>query len=309
LTVDGILNVNKPAAWTSFDVVAFVRRESGVKRVGHAGTLDPAAEGVLVVCLGQATRVVEHLLDVPKRYRARLRLGADSDTYDAEGTIVRMADASAVTREMVEEALPSFRGVISQVPPMFSALKRDGVPLYRHARAQREVEREARTVQVYRLELVDFAPPSLTLNIECGRGFYVRSFAHDLGERLGCGALLEKLDRLAVGQFEIDSAVDIESLRESFRDGSWQRLLLPLDSVLLHWDAAILGEQKAGDLRFGRSLSLMPLDDAHVRSLAVGTPCRAYSLDGRLIALLRYGDDALWQPTKVLTASEPAKET
>ncbi|MGA2284747.1 MAG: tRNA pseudouridine(55) synthase TruB [Dehalococcoidia bacterium] len=302
--MDGFLNVDKSPGWTSFDVVAFVRRESGVRRVGHGGTLDPAAEGVLVIALGQATRFLEYLLEARKSYRARVRLGVVTDTYDGEGEVVRTADPSSVTREMVESAVAGFRGVISQVPPMFSALKRDGVPLYKHARAKQEIEREARTVEVYRLEMVDFAPPSLAVEIECGHGFYVRSLAYDLGERLGCGAHLEKLTRTAVGPFERGSSVGMEALREAFRDGSWQQLLLPLDSVLLHCYAAILGEGNESELRFGRALNLQPADEERTRSLSSGTACRAYSVDGRLLGLLSYADDAVWQPKKVLSGSQ-----
>jgi len=304
--VDGILNVNKPAGWTSFDVVAFVRRHSGVRRVGHAGTLDPSAEGVLVVCLGRATRVVEYLLDARKSYRARVRLGVTTDTYDADGAVVRTADASPVTREVVEQALDSFRGRIRQTPPMFSALKRQGAPLYRHARAGRDVEREARDVEVYRLELVEFVPPALTLEIDCGRGFYVRSLAYDLGERLGCGAHLEGLVRTGVGPFRVESAVDIETLRAALGDGTWAGFVLPMDCVLLDWHAAILGEENVAGVCFGRALDLRPVDEARVRALPLGTPCRAYSLDGRLVALLRYGGDAVWQPSKVLEGAEGA---
>lgn len=309
MTVDGILNVNKPPGWTSFDVVAFVRRHSGVQRVGHAGTLDPAAEGVLLVCLGRATRIVEYLLDTRKSYLARIRLGIVTDTYDADGEVVRTADASSVTREAVEQALDSFRGTISQTPPMFSALKREGTPLYRHARAGREVEREAREVEVYRLELVEFDPPALTLDIDCGRGFYVRSLAHDLGERLGCGAHLEGLVRTSVGPFHVESSVDVERLRGAFVDHTWTDFLLPTDSVLLDWHAAILGEENAANIRFGRALRLAPADEGRVVALPAGAPCRAYSLDGRLIALLRYGGEAIWQPAKVLEGSESPPRT
>ena len=183
MTENGILNICKPRGWTSLDVVRLVRRYSHVRRVGHAGTLDPAAEGVLPICLGQATRLVEYLLDYPKSYRARIRLGIVTDTYDAEGTVVSTSDPSSVTRVMVEQLLPSFTGEVTQVPPMFSALKRDGVPLYRYARAGKIVEREPRPVRVYRLELIDFEPPTLTVEMKCGRGVYLRTFAHDLGER------------------------------------------------------------------------------------------------------------------------------
>ncbi len=302
MTADGILNVNKPAGWTSFDVVAFVRRQSEVKRVGHAGTLDPAAEGVLLVCLGHATRIVEYLLDAPKSYRARIRLGITTDTYDADGAIVTTADASSVKREDLERALESFRGVLRQKPPMYSALKREGTALYKHARAGRKVELEARVVQVYRLELTEFAPPSLTLEVDCGRGFYVRSLAQDLGERLGCGAHLESLMRLAVGPFRVQEAADMESLRKAFDEGNWKDLLLPVDSVLLDWHAAILGEDNAIGIEHGRALDLASIREVRAATLAEGTLCRAYSLDGRLIALLQYGGGSVWQPTKVLKA-------
>jgi tRNA pseudouridine55 synthase len=302
LSLDGILVVNKPPAWTSFDVVAFVRRRSGVKRVGHAGTLDPAAEGVLVVCLGQATRVAENLLDARKTYRACIRLGIETDTYDADGEIVRTSDPSSITQKAVEQALQSFRGVIEQRPPLFSALKRDGVPLYRHARAGREVEIEARPVEVYRIDMLEFDNPSVTVDVECGRGFYVRSLAHDLGERLSCGAHLQRLTRTSVGRFRLEAAVDIEALRRKFEDGTWRHLILPLDEVLLDWRAAIVGAENAGNARSGRPLNLTPVTEA--RSFEAGTSCRAYSLDGRLIALLDYVGNAIWQPTKVFEGTD-----
>jgi tRNA pseudouridine55 synthase len=301
LTADGILNVNKPRGWTSFDVVAFVRKQSGVKRVGHAGTLDPAAEGVLVVCLGHATRITEYLLNARKSYVARIHLGMSTDTYDADGVVVRTADASSVTREDIERALDSFKGEILQKPPLYSALKRQGTALYKHARAGRQVELEKREVEVYRLELTEFSLPLMTLEVDCGRGFYVRSLAHDLGESLGCGGHLEALRRTAVGPFRVEESVDIEVLRQAFEEGNWQELLLPLDSVLLDWKAAILGEESEGRVRQGRALNVA--EAAHLQERAAaseGTPCRAYSLDGRLIALLKYGGKSIWEPEKVL---------
>ncbi|MGD0765255.1 MAG: tRNA pseudouridine(55) synthase TruB [Dehalococcoidia bacterium] len=305
MTADGILNVCKPLHWSSFDVVNLVRRQSGVKRVGHAGTLDPAAEGVILICLGRATRIVEYLMDAHKTYRARIRMGVVTDTQDAEGTVMRRADPSFVTREMVEGALAGFGGEGLQVPPMFSALKRDGVPLYRHARAGRTVEREARPVRVYGLELEKFEPPWFTIRVECGRGFYVRTLAHDLGERLGCGAHLDQLVRLSVGPFHLESAIGVDALREALACGGWRDMLLPIDAVLLDWHAAILGNDNQRHACLGRTLKLVPLEEARVNSLPDGALCRAYSLDGRLVALLRNcGDRTLWRPAKVLAAAE-----
>jgi tRNA pseudouridine55 synthase len=244
-------------------------------------------------------------MDAPKGYRAGVRLGIVTDTYDAQGTVIRSGDPSSVTQAMVDELLPSFVGHVTQIPPMFSALKRDGVPLYQYARAGQTVEREPRPVNIYRLELIEFRPPTLTIEIECGRGAYVRTLAYDLGERLGCGAHLESLIRLHIGPFRMESAIDIEELRESFRRDSWRDLLHPLDSVLLNCDAAILGERHKRWACLGRTLKLRPLSQKRAEALAEGTPCRAYSLDGRLIALLRYqGEGTLWRPDKVFAASK-----
>ena len=211
--VTGLLNVDKPPGWTSFDVVAFVRKQTGVRRVGHAGTLDPAATGVLPVCLGQATRVVEYLVDATKTYVATVRLGRVTDTYDADGAVQSEADASGVSREAVEAALDRFRGLIEQRPPPFSALKRDGVPLYKLARAGQAAEAAPRRVTIYRLDITKYEPPLLSLEIECGKGTYVRSLAHDLGASLGVGGSLASLVRTRVGPFALADAIDIEALR------------------------------------------------------------------------------------------------
>jgi tRNA pseudouridine55 synthase len=310
MTVHGILNVYKPPGWSSFDVVSVVRRLSRVRRVGHAGTLDPAAEGVLPICLGQAARIIEYLVELPKTYRAAIRLGVCTDTFDGEGTITAEADPSHVSREQVEEALASFEGQIEQVPPMFSALKHAGVPLYRYARAGETIERKPRSVTIYRLQLLDFQPPLVSVELECGRGAYVRTLAHDLGQRLGCGAYLESLVRTAIGPFRREQSIDAESLRAAFQGEGWRELLYPLDMPLTHWPAAIVGEENERWTRSGRTLTLRPARPERVEALALGTLCRAYSLDGRLIALLRYGGQGnLWQPEKVfadpIDGSEP----
>jgi tRNA pseudouridine55 synthase len=311
VTVAGILNVNKPKGWSSFDVVALVRRlvreATGDRRcrVGHAGTLDPAAEGVLPVCVGQATRVVEYLIEEPKSYRAAIRLGVSTDTYDAWGTVTATADPSGVGREQTAEVLRGFVGEVWQVPPMYSAIKRDGVPLYRYARAGQEVEREPRRVVISRLEMLAFEPPLVRIDVECGRGAYIRTLAQDLGERLGCGAHLDSLLRTGIGPFRLEQAATPDTLRQAFKEGRWTHLLYAPDTALLGWLAAIIGENNERLGRMGRSLDLPLTSAARQRRLTRGVGCRAYSLGGHLVAVLRYeGPGGLWRPEKVFAAVE-----
>lgn len=293
--MDGILSIDKPRDWTSFDVVAFVRRRSGVKRVGHAGTLDPMAEGVLPVCLGQATRVVEYLMDSRKTYVGRVRFGQVSDTYDVEGRIVAEHDPSAVTRERIEACLGSFRGKIEQRPPQYSALKRDGVPLYRLARRGEAVEVEARRVTVHRLELLAWEPPVATVEVECSKGTYIRALAHDIGAALGPGALLEALTRTAVGPFDIGRSLTLETLKPRFEDGTWTESLIALDEVMLEWPAAILGDENGRLVLTGRQPHFDPVRP-HEGLV------RAYGTDGRFLAVLRSAGDEM-APAKVFHSS------
>ncbi|MBI2856367.1 MAG: tRNA pseudouridine(55) synthase TruB, partial [Chloroflexi bacterium] len=197
--VQGILNVIKPPQWTSMDVVRLIKRLTRQKRVGHAGTLDPQATGILPICIGQATRVMEYLVNSPKTYHAVVQLGVSTDTYDAQGQITDVRDPSHITLQDVDTALEAFRGVFYQVPPMYSALKREGERLYNLARAGKEVAREPRKVESFRLEVTGWNPPEVELEIECGRGLYVRSLAYDMGVALGCGASLGGLTRLSSG--------------------------------------------------------------------------------------------------------------
>jgi tRNA pseudouridine55 synthase len=192
--VNGILNVDKPVGWSSFDVVRLVKRGTGVKRVGHAGTLDPLASGVLLVLLGQASRVSEYLMALRKEYRATVRLGISTNTYDAEGEVTAERPVD-VGEAQLRQALEEFTGEIQQTPPAFSAVKVDGQRAYARARRGESVELKPRAAVIYKTQVVEFSPPTIVLDIECSRGTYVRSIAHDLGERLGCGAHLAGLDR------------------------------------------------------------------------------------------------------------------
>jgi tRNA pseudouridine55 synthase len=210
-TTSGVLVVDKPQGITSFDVVARVRRAYSERRVGHAGTLDPMATGVLPVCLGEATKLVPFLQDGDKEYAAELRLGVTTDTQDADGAVTATRDV-AVSRAQLDALLPSFTGRILQLPPMHSALRVGGKRLYELARQGVEVERQPRPVDVHELRVVDFAPPHLALHVRCGKGTYIRALAADLGQALGCGAHLTSLRRTRVGAFDVSGAVSVEAL-------------------------------------------------------------------------------------------------
>jgi tRNA pseudouridine55 synthase len=296
VTLSGILNVNKPPDWTSFDVVRFVRGHSRQKRVGHAGTLDPAATGVLPVLIGQATRLTEYLVDTTKEYVAEIELGLATDTYDAEGEVVARHDASSVSEAAVREALQAFQGEIMQAPPVYSAIKRQGVPLYKRARRGEDVHAEPRPVRAEQFDIISYDAPKLELRVVCGKGFYVRSLAHDLGAVLGVGGMLSGLVRSRVGPFRIDDAVEIERLRAELEDGAWTERLIAADEVLLTWRAAILGEAGTLDLLHGRETALQPASGV---SIAPGDLCRAYSDTGDFLAILRCTEAGRWQPDKV----------
>ncbi|MFH1002837.1 MAG: tRNA pseudouridine(55) synthase TruB [Chloroflexota bacterium] len=301
--MDGILNINKPPGLTSFDVVARLRRLTGERRVGHAGTLDPAASGVLPVCLGRATRIVEFLMDEAKAYRAEVVLGVVTDTYDATGRVVGRGDPAGITREEVAATLSAFCGVIAQTPPMYSAVKHQGQPLYRLARAGVTVARASRPVQVHRLELVAWQPPVFTLEVECGRGTYIRSLAHDLGQRLGCGASLHSLVRRCCGSFDIDDAVSLPRFEEACRYGYWERLVYPVDVVLRHWATLVVGPANAENIRQGRPPVLPPESDPGPPSAGAAAHryCRAYTAEGGFLGVLRFDPErGQWQPAKVL---------
>jgi len=294
--VDGILNINKPWGKTSFGIVAMVRRLTGERRVGHAGTLDPAASGVLPVCLGRGTRVIEFLLDASKVYRAQIELGVATDTYDATGRITLKCDPSEVSQRQLESALASFCGLIPQTPPMYSALKYHGQRLYQLARAGITVDRESRRARIYRLELIDFKPPLVTVEVESGKGIYIRSLSHDLGQLLGCGAHLKSLVRLRYGPFDIRDAVSLPQLEDALCCNLWQHLVYPIDIVLLTLAAVVVSDDQRRVIRNGGPVVL---EDGQDGSNFEGR-CRAYSQDGCFLAVLRFNPKSgQWQPEKV----------
>lgn len=224
--MDGFLIIDKSAGVTSHDVVNAVRRIVGQKKVGHTGTLDPFATGVLPVALGEGTKAIPFLDEGVKEYRAVLRFGEATDTQDCTGTVIRRGDWSAVSPDLIREVVPQFTGRISQLPPMFSALKRDGVPLYKLARRGQEVERALREIEIFSLCIENISMPELAFTVSCSRGTYVRTLAHDLGERLGCGAHLVELRRMASGPFSCRDALPLNALAAAARSGKLAELLL-----------------------------------------------------------------------------------
>ncbi len=295
--MDGILNVDKPAGQTSYGVVARIKRLSGERRVGHAGTLDPDATGVLPVCIGKATRIVEYLSDASKTYQAVIELGAATDTYDAAGKVLQRGDTSGIDRTKLESALNPFRGPISQVPPMYSALKHNGEPLYKLARAGISIERKSRNITIYRLDITDWQPPLVTIEVECSKGTYIRSLAHDLGQALGCGAYLKNLIRTTYGPFNINAAVSLPQLEEAFHEKRWKQFLYSIDYVLQNYRAVVMDEAAEKAMKQGNLLTLEQMASQENTS---ETHCRAYAIDGRFLGILRYvPDKAMWQPEKV----------
>lgn len=278
---------------TSFRVVSAVRRLSGERRVGHAGTLDPDATGVLPVCLGKGTRVIEFLMNTVKTYRAAIELGVTTDTYDASGNVTARADATGITRDAVETALGGFRGMIQQTPPMYSALKHRGKPLYELARAGISIERKSRPVTIHRLELAGWEPPVMTLEVECSKGTYIRSLAYDLGQALGSGAHLAALERTQCGIFGINDAVGLEKVEEAFLTVTAEPLLYPIDSVLQDMESVAVDAAEESALRMGQALNREPEETGSRYR-------RAYTEDGRFIAILhRDGETGAWRPKKV----------
>lgn len=203
-----VFPLNKPKGWSSFDVVKFIRSRIGVKKTGHAGTLDPMATGLLIVCCGKATKSISQIQDLPKTYAGEITFGAATDSYDAEGDFIEEAEWEHITKEKIESVLEEqFSGTIEQVPPMYSALKYGGKRLYELARKGQEVKRYPRQVTIHEYRILDFEPPRLTIEIKCSKGTYIRSIAHDLGEALASKAHLSVLERTKIGHFLLDDAL------------------------------------------------------------------------------------------------------
>lgn len=210
---DGVLLIDKAAGMTSHDVVALVRRRLGIKKVGHCGTLDPLATGLLLVVVGRGTKIQDLLMAEDKEYTGTMRLGVTTDSQDADGQVVETRPVPELTREQLDAAFAKFHGDFYQLPPMVSAIKKDGVPLYKLARQGKTVEREPRFVHVFAHEITEVRLPEIDFRVVCSKGFYVRTYAFDIGEELGCGAHLGALRRTKSGRFDVTNAITVEEVR------------------------------------------------------------------------------------------------
>jgi len=289
--LSGMLCVDKPLGMTSHDVVGRLRRVAGLRRVGHAGTLDPLASGVLLLCLGRAARLIEYLVGHDKVYETAVRLGQTTATYDAEGEVLEERPFLHLTPSQIETALQSFRGDILQQPPLYSAIKQGGQPLYKLARqGKTEVERPYRPVTIYELTLLRWEPPHLSLRVGCSSGTYIRSLGHDLGETLGCGGHLSALRRLAVGNFGIETAVPLNDLTPN----NITNYLLPPDTAVHHLPRLDLPETAAVDILQGKVVAQA---DPFPNELA-----RAYGPDDQFLGVVAAQDNH-WVARKMFPAA------
>ena len=291
--MNGILIVDKPAGMTSHDVVSKVRRVARQKKVGHAGTLDPMATGVLVLALGQATRTIEYLTLQDKIYEAVVQLGAVTDTYDAEGKVVRQHEGALPTREQVEASLSRFRGDILQKPPIFSAIKKGGEALYKKARRGEQIEIQARPLTIYDLTLTEWQPSELSLHVHCSKGTYIRSLAYDIGEDLTVGAYLKQLRRTASGLFTLANAHSLATVISATPD-ELEALLFPVGTGLDALPSFVADERVKKELSYGRALPRHVYTKVNNEQLV-----RAIDQTGTLIAILGWNAQKGWQTKKV----------
>jgi len=288
--MNGLINVLKPPGLTSHDVVAVLRRMFGIKRIGHTGTLDPGAAGVLPICVGQGARVAEYLINKPKKYRAEFTFGIKTDSCDAAGNVIARNPNPGLNLDMLLEALQEFKGEIKQIPPMFSAVHHQGKRLYQLARQGKEIDRKPRRVHIYEIKMISFkndqAYPRLICDLTCSKGTYVRSICSQIGEKLGCGAYLSFLVRTASGPFLLENAFTLEEVQELWQSENLI-FLLPIDFALEDIPALTVKEKAVPHILNGQSLApsgvLGGIGNNEMPALV-----RLYSPDGKLLSLGNY---------------------
>jgi len=293
--LDGVVNVSKPAGWTSHDVVEKLRRSLGIRKVGHAGTLDPMATGVLPILIGKGTRLSEYLVEWDKEYEAVMRLGQDTDTQDATGAVIQERSYAGMTEESIRTAAAQFLGALQQVPPMYSALKVEGQPLYKLARAGKTVERAPRPITIYQLEVLKVEIPDVSFRVTCSKGTYIRTLCTDIGQTLGVGGHLRQLCRTRVGPFHIEDAMSPLEIDQEFLSHGHNQVVRGLDAVLSHLPEVVIDSSMVT-----RALHGAPIPQSAV-SRTLGEPCKA----GPAQEILRVKDPA----GQLLGLGKFAKET
>lgn len=236
--IDGILNINKPVGMTSFDVVKKIRSISNMKKVGHTGTLDPIASGVLPICIGRATKFADYIMKSEKVYLAELKLGVNTDTYDREGTVINTSEVK-LDKKNVKDIILSFQGEIEQLPPMYSAIKINGRRLYDLARKGIEIERNKRKVIIYSIKIISIDLPYIVFEVKCSKGTYIRSLCHDIGEKLNCGGIMWNLKRMSTGNFNILNSVLLENLQ---KNNIWE-YIIPVDKALKEYPKLVVEDK------------------------------------------------------------------
>lgn len=277
---NGILLLNKEPGFTSHDAVAKLRGILRFRRIGHAGTLDPMAQGLLVMLLGKATRASEYASGAEKEYIADFILGVETDTQDTTGNVLAEAPVD-VTENQLQQALSSFEGGYDQVPPMYSAIQKDGVRLYDLARKGKEVERESRFIALPLLELLSFDPPRGKLRVRCSKGTYIRTLCHDLGQRLGCGGAMSALTRVQAGDFSLEDALTLGEVEQLVEEGTLQQHILPADRLFASLPAVTLTEEGAKRARNGAHAAQKHLLSGAIPP--VDSLCRVYTPEGEFL--------------------------
>ena len=286
--LDGFLNVYKEQGYTSFDVVAKLRGILKQKKIGHTGTLDPMAEGVLLVCLGQATKLSEMLIDKDKTYRCVMLLGKTTDTEDVTGKVLTET-ADIPDEASVIETVNSFIGTYDQIPPMYSAIKVNGKKLYEYARQGIEIERSPREVRIFEVKIEDVSLPRVTFTIHCSKGTYIRTLCHDIGNLLGTGGCMEELTRTKVGRFELKDSLKLEELRDLAQNGRLEDALIPLDQMFSELQSVVPAEKYIPKAYNGNDFFRNQLSETG--KFCSGEKVRVYDAKGHFIGIYRYMED------------------
>ncbi len=287
--MDGIIVINKPEGITSHQVVKEIRKLFPGVKAGHSGTLDPMATGILPVCIGKATRLVEYIIELPKSYRAEITLGKTTDTEDATGRVLTESIVPLLGQDEIENILESFTGEIEQLPPFYSAVKYKGKPLYHWTRKGEEAPRRIRKTYIYGIKLVGYIPErtaQITIDVRCSKGTYIRTLAADIGNKVGCGAHLSALNRLAVGPYSLSESNSPDQAAQLAAQGCYGKLVKPMETAIMHLPKLVLEQEDLDSLRCGRTVVLTSVPGS--MDIAINEVCRVYNKDNKFLALVRF---------------------